>query len=135
MYTFAIATPIIDILQFHFKHSGLNKPGGAGSFLFGGCQVGVAAPHWAFCIHTKTRRHYARTQAPALSGNSAPCRTAGHLIPQPYTCATHGRRYTAAPSGVFATNAANRKQDPVFRRAVITPNLLIFRNLSCAFTR
>lgn len=57
-------------------------------------------------------------QAPALPGNSAPCRTADHPIPQHSTRATHGRRHTTAPSEVPAPNAGNRKQNPAFRRAV-----------------
>lgn len=73
-------------------------------------------------------------QAPALPGNSAPCRTADYPLPQPSTRATHGRRYSAAPSGIFAPNAAYSKQNPLFRRSVITPNLLKLFNLQRART-
>lgn len=74
-------------------------------------------------------------QAPALPGNSAPCRTADYPRPQLSARATHGRRHTTAPSGVSAQNEATERKGPLFRRAVITPNSLIFRNLSCVFTR
>ena len=74
----------------------------------------------AFFLHTTVQHihHAHHIEAPALPGNQRPCRTADYPLPQPSTRATHGRRYSAAPSGVLAPNAANRKQNPVFRRAV-----------------
>lgn len=57
-------------------------------------------------------------QAPALPGNSAPCRTADYPLPQLSARATHGRRYAAAPSGTPAPNEATARKSPIFRRAV-----------------
>lgn len=88
-----------------------------------------------FCTSANYTHHAHHIEAPALPGNQRPCRTADHPIPKPSTRATNGRRYAAAPSGVLVPNGANSKQNPLFRRAVITPNSLIFRNLLCVFTR
>ena len=90
----------------------------------------------AFFLHTTVQHihHAHHIEAPALPGNQRPCRTADYPLPQPSTRATHGRRYSAAPSGIFAPNAAYSKQNPLFRRSVITPNLLKLFNLQRART-
>lgn len=70
--TFVTATPFTDISQFHSKRLGLNKPGGAGSFLFGRCQYGVAASLPGFIIFTKLRHHHAHHRQ-AIRTADYPC--------------------------------------------------------------
>lgn len=54
---FATATPYIETCRVSFKQFCLNTPGGAGSYLFGRSQCGVAASPSGLFILTKLRRH------------------------------------------------------------------------------
>lgn len=96
---------------------------------------GIVRAAFLFCTSANYTHHANHIETPALPGNQRPCRKANHSSPQPSARATHGRRHTTAPSGVSAQNEATERKGPLFRRAVITPNSLIFRNLSCVFTR
>lgn len=84
------ATLLIDISQFHFKHSGLNKPGGAGSFLYGRCQSGVAAPHRELLFSDIKLRRYNEQR------NQISERIPGTLQVYHYSCQQKGGRYNYA---------------------------------------
>ena len=90
---------------------------------------GIVRAAFLFCTSANYTHHAHHIEAPSLPGNQSSRRTADYLPPQPSTRATHGRRSAAAPSGIFAPNAAYSKQNPLFRRSVITPNLLKLFNL------
>ena len=91
--TFVTATPFTDISQFHSKRLGLNKPGGAGSFLFGRCQYGVAASLPGFIIFTKLRHHHAH--------HRQAIRTADYPCPLSRTRRKDGRRTSSAVSAIL----------------------------------
>lgn len=96
---------------------------------------GIVRAAFLFCTSANYTHHAHHIEAPALPGNQISRRTADYPPSQHSTRATHGRRHAATSSGVSAPNEADCDQNPVFRREVITPNSLIFRNLSCVFTR
>ena len=79
---------------------------------------GIVRAAFLFCTSANYTHHAHHIEAPSLPGNQSSRRTADYPLPQPSTRATHGRRYSAAPSGIFAPNAAYSKQNPLFRRAV-----------------
>ena len=108
------ATLLIDISQFHFKHSGLNKPGGAGSFLHGRCQSGVAAPHRAllldFIYDIKLRRYNEEFYQTPRAGNPGSSRKANHPSAIQTGSRRHYARYAAPDERVPATSAHPERQ-------------------------
>ena len=124
--TFTPATPFIDISQFHSKHSGLNKPGGAGSFLLGGVRVASQPPtgHYFF-LTLKLRRYYVHRNfthrnppAKPASGSQNGCRrpeNPARIVAQPAQ-SQYLRAFRRSRIGGQSFNVASICSKPIFSR-------------------